>query len=66
MLIPSSSDAARFHLRHAVPELPAPALVRLDRGASIGPGLEESEPTFDELALGYLATPQRRRAEVPA
>jgi ABC-2 type transport system ATP-binding protein len=42
------------------------ALVRLDRGATIGPGLEESEPTFDELALGYLATPTSRPTEVPA
>jgi ABC-2 type transport system ATP-binding protein len=42
------------------------ALVRQTPGTSFGPGLEEAEPTFDELALGYLATPQLRRAEVPA
>jgi ABC-2 type transport system ATP-binding protein len=46
------------------------ALVRLDAaatfGATFGPGLEESAPTFDELALGYLATPRPRPTEVPA
>jgi ABC-2 type transport system ATP-binding protein len=42
------------------------ALVRLDSDTSIGPGLDQSEPTFDELALGYLATPQPRPSEVPA
>jgi ABC-2 type transport system ATP-binding protein len=42
------------------------ALVRLVPGTSLGPGLEEAEPTFDELALGYLATPQPQRAGVPA
>ncbi len=31
------------------------ALVPLGSGTSIGPGLEQAEPTFDELALGYLA-----------
>ena len=33
------------------------ALVHLDTMERIGPGLAESEPTFDELALGYLAPP---------
>jgi ABC-2 type transport system ATP-binding protein len=42
------------------------ALIRLDSGASLGPGFEESEPTFDELALGYLAKPHPRPAEVTA
>lgn len=42
------------------------ALVRLEAGTNIGPGLAESEPTFDELALGYLATPTSRPIEVPA
>ena len=42
------------------------ALVRLDSDAAIGPGLQEAEPTFDELALGYLAPPQSQRTEVPA
>jgi ABC-2 type transport system ATP-binding protein len=42
------------------------ALVHLDPMQSIGPGLEESEPTFDELALGYLAVPDRRPTEVRA
>jgi ABC-2 type transport system ATP-binding protein len=42
------------------------ALVHLDSNARFGPGLEESEPTFDELALGYLATPRPRPTEVPA
>ena len=41
------------------------ALVPLVSGPSFGPGLEEAEPTFDELALGYLATPQPQRSEVP-
>ena len=30
------------------------ALVRVDSSSSIGPGLEEAAPTFDELVLGYL------------
>lgn len=30
------------------------ALVRSDPGAVAGPGLDESQPTFDELVLGYL------------
>jgi ABC-2 type transport system ATP-binding protein len=42
------------------------ALVRLDTGASIGPGLDEAQPTFDELALGYLEASQPRLEEVPA
>ena len=42
------------------------ALVRLDAGTTFGPGLEEAEPTFDELALGYLAAPRRHPTEVPA
>jgi ABC-2 type transport system ATP-binding protein len=40
------------------------ALVRLDTDATIGPGLEECEPTFDELALGYLAKPHPRPVQV--
>lgn len=42
------------------------ALVRLDTRMRFGPGLEDSEPTFDELALGYLATPPPRHIDVPA
>jgi ABC-2 type transport system ATP-binding protein len=43
------------------------ALVRVDANTRIGPGLDEAEPTFDELALGYLeATAQSRLDEVPA
>jgi ABC-2 type transport system ATP-binding protein len=43
------------------------ALVRLASGTSIGPGLDEAEPTFDELALGYLAAaPHPRPVGVPA
>jgi ABC-2 type transport system ATP-binding protein len=42
------------------------ALVRVDSGLLTGPGLDEALPTFDELALGYLAVPQRRLEEVPA
>lgn len=40
------------------------ALVRLDSDQRFGPGLEESEPTFDELAFGYLATPHAPPTEV--
>ncbi len=42
------------------------ALVHLDTVERIGPGLAESEPTFDELALGYLAASHRRSTEVRA
>ena len=42
------------------------ALVRGDSDTRLGPGLEEVEPTFDELALAYLATPRRHPTEVPA
>jgi ABC-2 type transport system ATP-binding protein len=42
------------------------ALVRLEAGARIGPGLEEAQPTFDELALGYLEASQPQVDEVPA
>src|SRR4051812_21364981 len=42
------------------------ALVRVDSGASVGPGLDEAQPTFDEIALGYLAVPQPALDEVPA
>jgi ABC-2 type transport system ATP-binding protein len=42
------------------------ALVQVDSDERFGPGLEESEPTFDELAFGYLATPPVRPTEVPA
>lgn len=41
------------------------ALVRVDPGTVTGPGLEEAQPTFDELALGYLTAPPLR-VEVPA
>jgi ABC-2 type transport system ATP-binding protein len=42
------------------------ALARLGSGAMIGPGLEATQPTFDELALGYLSEPHPRLDEVPA
>jgi ABC-2 type transport system ATP-binding protein len=42
------------------------ALVRIEPGARFGPGLEVAEPTFDELALGYLAAPATPRDEVLA
>jgi len=42
------------------------ALVRTAPGERFGPGLDEAEPTFDELALGYLAGPQPRPTEVSA
>jgi ABC-2 type transport system ATP-binding protein len=40
------------------------ALVRLDAAISIGPGFDQAQPTFDELAMGYLATPHVSREEV--
>lgn len=42
------------------------ALVRSDSHTRFGPGLEETAPTFDELALGYLAAPESHPAGVPA
>jgi ABC-2 type transport system ATP-binding protein len=42
------------------------ALVRLDSAAGIGPGLDQAEPTFDELALGYLAAAQPLCNDAPA
>ena len=42
------------------------ALVRPEPGQRFGPGLEESEPTFDELALGYLSGPQAPATQVSA
>jgi ABC-2 type transport system ATP-binding protein len=42
------------------------ALMRVGDGATIGPGLDEAQPTFDELAFGYLATPRHALDEVPA
>ncbi|MGH8862357.1 MAG: ABC transporter ATP-binding protein [Jatrophihabitantaceae bacterium] len=44
----------------------ATALVRVDSGPLTGPGFEASQPTFDELALGYLAAPLPQTHEVPA
>ena len=42
------------------------ALVRVDADLLTGPGLDQALPTFDELALGYLADPHRSLEEVPA
>ncbi len=42
------------------------ALVRADPGVMTGPGLDVAQPTFDELALGYLTTSQPGRDEVLA
>ena len=42
------------------------ALVRVAGDVNIGPGLDEAQPTFDEIALGYLATPRLALDEVPA
>ena len=39
------------------------ALVRLEPDVEIGPGLDGSAPTFEELALGYLAEPRTERRE---
>jgi ABC-2 type transport system ATP-binding protein len=42
-------------------------LVRLEAGATVfGPGWEECQPTFDELAFGYLAARGPRLTGVPA
>jgi ABC-2 type transport system ATP-binding protein len=40
------------------------ALVHLEPDVTIGPGLDEAQPTFEELALGYLAEPPPRLTEV--
>jgi ABC-2 type transport system ATP-binding protein len=42
------------------------ALVRLDSNPNIGPGFIEAQPTFDELALGYLDAARPSLDEVPA
>jgi ABC-2 type transport system ATP-binding protein len=42
------------------------AVVRRNCDVRLGPGLEQSEPTFDELALAYLATPNVPLTTVPA
>jgi ABC-2 type transport system ATP-binding protein len=42
------------------------ALVRSDAGCPAGPGLDEAQPTFDELVLGYLDERRPTRQEVLA
>lgn len=42
------------------------ALVRLDSNSVVGPGFTAAQPTFDELALGYLDAAQPSLDEVPA
>jgi ABC-2 type transport system ATP-binding protein len=42
------------------------ALVRLDGAPAAGPGLDLAQPTFDELAIGYLAATQPFLDEVSA
>jgi ABC-2 type transport system ATP-binding protein len=42
------------------------ALVRVDADLLTGPGLDQAFPTFDELALGYLAEPHPSLEKVPA
>ncbi len=39
------------------------ALVRIEPGIEIGPGLDGTPPTFEELALGYLAEPPTEHSE---
>jgi ABC-2 type transport system ATP-binding protein len=39
------------------------ALIRTTPDAVIGPGLDAAAPTFDELALGYLAEPTDERTQ---
>ena len=42
------------------------ALVRSDASTPTGPGLDQAQPTFDELVLGYLDQDHPSRQEVPA
>jgi len=42
------------------------ALTRSGSPVTLGPGLDESTPTFDELVLGYLEEDAPSRIEVPA
>jgi ABC-2 type transport system ATP-binding protein len=42
------------------------ALVRGDSDVVLGPGFDEVQPTFDELALGYLTPPTPHSERVPA
>lgn len=39
------------------------ALVRVEPGLEIGPGLDASPPTFEELTLGYLAEPETHQSK---
>lgn len=62
------SDRTNLAVIHAAPAAGRTvALVHVDADTAIGPGLDEAEPTFDELALGYLAaTAQPHLDGVPA
>ena len=42
------------------------ALVRADSAVLTGPGFDEAQPTFDELAMGYLTAQTPQLEEVPA
>jgi ABC-2 type transport system ATP-binding protein len=42
------------------------ALIRDGSDVALGPGFDEATPTFDELALGYLAAPVAHPERVPA
>jgi ABC-2 type transport system ATP-binding protein len=42
------------------------ALVRFDASTLTGPGLDQAQPTFEELVLGYLDQDHPSREEVPA
>ena len=42
------------------------ALVRTDPDTILGPGLDAAPPTFDELAMGYLARSSAERKQTPA
>ena len=66
--LPGWSDRTDLTVVHAAPAAGREvALVRVDADTAIGPGLDEAVPTFDELALGYLAaTAQAHLDEVPA
>jgi ABC-2 type transport system ATP-binding protein len=42
------------------------ALTRSESAVTVGPGIQQSLPTFDELVLGYLEEEDPSRLEVPA
>lgn len=61
---PGSSDLPVVSVNTVGPR--SIALVRNGAGVVLGPGFDETLPTFDELALGYLAAPSSRPERVLA